>query len=160
MIPSAVFILAIALQTQISLSGNFEKFWEYAKSLYTCFVDLEKAYGRVHREKIWGLLREYGIAYRLLLTVKSLYSFSEVCVRVGGIESRPFTVGVGLRQWCVLSPLLFVVSIRGGKTTARGRIQPPDQFNPARQIHCTFVFKVPHFRMWTAMQQNWLLPVT
>jgi len=103
---------------------------------------------------------EYGVDDRLLLAVKSLYSCSEFCVRVGRMKSRPFTVGVGLRQWCVLSPLLFTVSIRGGgKTTARGPIQPPDQFNPARQIHCTFFFQVPHFRLWTAMQQNWLLLV-
>jgi len=50
-------------------------------------------------------------------------------------------------------------SIRGDKTTANGRIQPADQFNPARQIHYTF-FQVPRFRLWTAMQQNWLLLVT
>jgi len=94
MIPSAAFILAIAPQTQISLSGNFEKFWEYAKNLYTCFVDLDKAYGRVLRNKLWGVLREYGVDDRLLLAVKSLYSFSKVCVRVGRMKSRPFTVGL------------------------------------------------------------------
>jgi len=47
---------------------------------------------------------------RLLLAVKSLYSCSEVCVRVGGVKSQPFTVGVGLwRQGCVLSAILFIV---------------------------------------------------
>jgi len=47
MIPSAVFILAIALQNKISLQQIFEKSWEYAKNLYTCFDDLERAYDRV-----------------------------------------------------------------------------------------------------------------
>jgi len=32
-----------------------------------------------------------------------------VCVRVGGVKSQPFTVGVGLRQKCVLSPFLLMV---------------------------------------------------
>jgi len=34
---------------------------------------------------------------RLLLAAKSLYSYSEVCVCVGGVKTQPFTVDVGLR---------------------------------------------------------------
>jgi len=37
----------------------------------------------------------------LLLAVKSLYSCSEVCVRIGRAKSRRFTVGIELRQRCV-----------------------------------------------------------
>ena len=38
--------------------------------LYMCFVDLEKAYHRVPREKLLGVLWEYSVDGRLLLTVK------------------------------------------------------------------------------------------
>jgi len=34
---------------------------EYAKDVYTCFVDLEKAYDRVPCEKLRGVLRESGV---------------------------------------------------------------------------------------------------
>jgi len=43
----------------------------------------------------------YGPDGRLLLVVKSLYSCSEVCVRIGRVKSWQFTVGIELRQGCV-----------------------------------------------------------
>jgi len=58
---------------------------------------------------LWGVLREYGVDDRLLLAVKSLYSYSEICVCVGRVKPQPFTVGVGLRQGYRLSPLFFIV---------------------------------------------------
>jgi len=48
--------------------------------------------------------------------------------------------------------LLNSVCGKGGQTTAA------DQFNPARQRPWTF-FQAPGFRLWTAVQQHWLLPV-
>ena len=85
-----------------TLKQIFEKSWEYGKDLFACFVDLEKAYDRVPRDKLWKVLQEYGV-------IKSFYCRPVVCVRVNGKQSKPFHVGIGLRQGCVLSPLLFIV---------------------------------------------------
>ena len=87
----------------------FEKSWEYAEDVFACFVDLEKAYDRVLRDKLWRLLLEYGIDGRLLIAIKLLYSQPEVCILVNGKQSKSFHVGVGLRQGCVLSPHLFMI---------------------------------------------------
>ena len=92
-----------------TLRQVFEKSWEYAKDVFTCFVDLEKAYDRVPRDKLWGVLQEYGIGGQLLQAIKSFYCQSEVCIRVNGKRSEPFHVGIGLRQGCALSPLLFII---------------------------------------------------
>jgi len=73
------------------------------------FLDLEKAYDRVLREKLWGVLREYGADDHLLQAVKSQYSCSDVCVCVGKVKPQPFTVLVRLWQGCVLSPRLFII---------------------------------------------------
>ena len=56
--------------------------------------------------KALGVLREYDVNCRLLLAVK--LCSSEVCVRVRGVKSEPFTVGIGLQQGYVLSPLLLI----------------------------------------------------
>ena len=57
-----------------TLKQIFEKSWEYGKDLFACFVDLEKAYDRVLRDKLCKVLQEYGIDGQLLRAVKSFYS--------------------------------------------------------------------------------------
>ena len=44
-----------------TLKRIFEKSWEYGKDLFACFVDFEKAYDRVPRDKLWKVLQEYGV---------------------------------------------------------------------------------------------------
>ena len=92
-----------------TLKQIFEKSWKYGKDLFACFVDLEKVCDRIPRDKLWKVLREYGVNGQLLRAIKSFYCRPEVCVRVNGKQSKPFHMGVGLRQGCVLSPLLFIV---------------------------------------------------
>jgi len=43
--------------------------------------------------------------------IRSSYSCSEVCIRVGGVKWQPSTVGFGLRQGCMLSTLFCIVCI-------------------------------------------------
>ena len=90
-----------------TLRQIFEKSWEYAKDVLACFVDLEKAYNRVPRDKLWRVLQEFGIDGHLLMAIKPLYCQS--VVRVNGKQSKSFHVGVSLWQGCVLSPLFFIV---------------------------------------------------
>ena len=41
----------------------------------------------------------------------TVYCRPDICVRVNGKQSKPFHVGVGLSQGCLLSPLLFIVAM-------------------------------------------------
>jgi len=60
---------------------------------------------------LWRVLQEYGIDGQLMLAIKSFYCTLEVCVHVNGKQSKPFHVGVGLRQGCVVSPLVFIINL-------------------------------------------------
>ena len=72
-------------------------------------IELNFLYDRVPQDKLWKVLQEYGVNGQLLRAIKSFYCRPEVCVRVNGKQSKPFHVGVGLRQECVFSLLLFIV---------------------------------------------------
>ena len=54
-----------------TLKQIFEKSWEYGKDLFACFVDLEKAYDRVSRDKLWKVLRKYRVVGQLLYGITS-----------------------------------------------------------------------------------------
>jgi len=85
--------------------------WELAQLVYMCFVDLEKAFDWVPWGLLWGVPRDYGVPDSLPQAIRSLYACSKSCVRILGIKSDTFPVGVGLRQGCPLSPALFVISM-------------------------------------------------
>ena len=72
-----------------ALQQIFEKSWDYAKEVNACFVDLEKAYDRIPRDKLWEVLLQYGIDGQLLTAIKSLYIHSEVSDRVNSATTKP-----------------------------------------------------------------------
>jgi hypothetical protein len=77
--------------------------------LYLCFVDLQKAYDTVDRELLWSILAKYGVPNKMVAIIRGFHSGMRACVRVGtdGDKSDWFNVNTGLRQGCVLAPLLF-----------------------------------------------------
>ena len=74
-----------------ALQQIFEKSWEYAKEV----------------KHVLLILKKHIIAFPT--AIKSLYMHSEVCVRVNRATTKPFSVSVGLRQGCSLSPILFLI---------------------------------------------------
>ena len=72
--------------------------------------------------QMWNVFRLYGVGGKLLRAVKSLYEGSRACVRVGNELSDWFTVRVGLRQGCVMSPWLFNLYIDGVVREVNARV--------------------------------------
>ena len=93
-------ILSLLLIGQSMLSKKSD-------GMLTAFIDFKKAYDRVNRKKLWGCLDGYGVYGRFLTFLKSLYGGSVSQVRIDGYLGEEFEVTKGLRQGCVLSPVLF-----------------------------------------------------
>ncbi|RUS74991.1 hypothetical protein EGW08_017258 [Elysia chlorotica] len=81
---------------------------EWQRQLYINFVDFEKAFDSIHRDSLWRILRAYGIPEKIVLIIKSFYS--NFRCRVGN-SSTSFEVKTGVRQGCVMSALLFNITI-------------------------------------------------
>ena len=84
-----------------------ERSLEYGNDVYICFVDFEKAFDRVNWVKMMEILKRIGVDWRDRRLVTRLYMNQEAVVRVNGDLSEPGKIGRGVRQGCLLSPLLF-----------------------------------------------------
>ena len=91
------------------------------KGMMGAFVDFSKAYDRVDRHKLWRVLEAGGVTGRTLTFLEATYESISCEVRTGKELSEPFEVLRGLRQGCVLSPLLFSLYINSLVEKLRSR---------------------------------------
>ena len=77
-------------------------------SLEICFIDLTKAYDSVDRVLLCEVLARFGVPPRMIKVIRMFHDGMRARVQLdGGDFSAWFNVCQGLRQGCVLSPLLF-----------------------------------------------------
>ena len=84
-----------------------EKSREFQKNIYFCFIDCAKAFDCVDHNKLWEILKEMGIPDHLTCLLRNLYAGQEATERTGHRTTDWFQIGKGVRQGCILSPLLF-----------------------------------------------------
>jgi len=86
------------------LRNILEQALEWNASLYSCFVDYEKAFDSVHRETLW-------IPQKLVKVVKAMcVSYQRVVVDSSG-QTDWFTVGWGVKQGCNMLGFLFLLVV-------------------------------------------------
>ena len=82
--------------------------WKAGVPLFMCFIDLQKAYDTVDRTLLWQVLTRIGVSPQMIAIIQQFPDGMRACVRPDdGVCSDRFEVEQGLRQGCVLSPLLF-----------------------------------------------------
>ena len=75
--------------------------------LYVCFIDFKSAFDSVWRSGLFYKLIKVGIGGCFLNTLISMYKSVRYAVKVNGDVYEPFDSQVGVKQGCVMSPLLF-----------------------------------------------------
>ena len=95
----------------LTLKSIIEKMFKKSSHLYTCFVDFEKAFDTVWRDAIFKKLEYMGIPGKILRILENIYSEVNYSIKLpyGLTDSVPSSTG--LKQGCVLSPLLFTLYV-------------------------------------------------
>jgi len=88
-----------------------EKARSHRQPLYMCFVDFQKAFDCIGHEKLWWTLLDMGFPPHLVQLLSSLYRNQKAAVRLNGEISEWFRIYNGVRQGCVISPILFNIQL-------------------------------------------------
>ena len=78
---------------------------------YVCFVDFKKAFDSVNRDRLGEVLERHWVTDRMLNMVRALYGKVTAVVRYGSEVTDEINCPLGVRQGCLLSPLLFTLLI-------------------------------------------------
>ena len=87
----------------------FQKCTDQRKDVFACFLDYEKAFDRIKHEEMIRILKELGINSYDLRVIKNLYWKQTAKVAIDGQLSENIDIRRGVRQGCILSPILFNV---------------------------------------------------
>jgi len=72
---------------------------------FILFIDYEKAYHNVNRDKLWKIM-DNKIPMYLLNTIKCIYRNAKTRIKFDCIISEPTHINKGVREECDLSPVL------------------------------------------------------
>ena len=97
---STIDMIFVARQLQ-------DKCREQHQDLYLAFVDLTKAFDTVNRDLLWNILRKFGCPQTLIAILQQFHAGMCAQVVMAGSQSSSFPVEVGVKQACVLAPIIF-----------------------------------------------------
>ena len=99
-----------------------EKCREQRMDLYTAFVDLSKAFDTVNRDLLWRVLAKFGCPNTFVRAVMSLHNEMKASVAAAGETSDSFSVLAGVKQGCVLAPVLFNLFVAAAVRVAHSNL--------------------------------------
>ena len=86
-----------------------EKCNRESKKGYLAFLDIEKAYDRVNRQVLCKVLKKCGMSEKIVRIIESMYENTRAKYALGDIETEWVCSNRGVRQGCILSPVLFAM---------------------------------------------------
>ena len=94
-----------------ALRNIVEQCIEWNAPLFVNFFDFRKAFDSIHRDTLWAVMRHYGLPQKIVSLIKLFYERFKCGVILREGVSDFFDVQTGVRQGCMLPPLLFLILI-------------------------------------------------
>ena len=94
-----------------ALRNIIEQCLEWNSPLVINFIDFKKAFDSIHRNSLWKILRSYGLPQKIVTLIQLFYQQFECSIINNNTLIDWFSVDSGVRQGCILSPILFIVAI-------------------------------------------------
>ncbi|XP_075162649.1 uncharacterized protein LOC142235283 [Haematobia irritans] len=92
------------------------------RKVYAFFVDFKAAFDKISRNLLIYKLHHLGISYKFVSMIETLYRSTQSAVWNGEELSEFFETESGLKQGCLLSPLLFALYINDLNESLEGGI--------------------------------------
>ena len=95
-----------------------EKYLQHQQELYHVFIDFKKAFDRVWHAALWATMKKFNIGANLIKVIQNLYDKATSAILFNGHIGDWFRTTVGVRQGCLLSPVLFNIFLERIMTDA------------------------------------------
>ena len=79
----------------------------HGEKVYACFADFRKTFDSVWHDGLLYKLLQIGVEGCFYKLIRNLYSNSSCALKIGTSQTTSFSYSRGVRQSCILSPLLF-----------------------------------------------------
>ncbi|BHF78563.1 hypothetical protein SprV_0602167600 [Sparganum proliferum] len=116
-----------------------EKCQETRTHLYSTFVNLTKAFDTVNGEGLLKIMQKFGCPERFIEMVRQLHDGMMARVTDNGAASEAFAVTNGVKQGCVLAPILFSLMFTAMLMDAYRDKRPPGSASPTER---TVTFRI------------------
>lgn len=97
------------IDQMFTLRRILEQVNEWNATLYTYFINFEKAFDSIHPESLWNIMSIYGISKEVIGLTKAMYNNFECSVLEEGETTEWFQVQSGVKQRCTMSGFLFLL---------------------------------------------------
>ena len=101
-----------------------EKCREQHEDIYLASIDLTKAFDTVNRDLLWNILRKFGCPPTAMLQQFHTVMCAQVVMACS--QSFSFPVEVGVKQGCVIAPIIFNLLLVGITLVSHRDLQSSD----------------------------------
>ena len=95
----------------VALRNIIEQSIEWNAPLCIGFIDFKKAFDSLHHSTLWKILRHYGLSQKIVDIISIPYQNFECSVVMEINQTNRCSVRSGVRQGCILSPIIFNIAL-------------------------------------------------